>query len=312
MNLLKNLSIKTQMIIFFLLVAVLTLFLCAFLFISSDLKMLKESTIRNLTVLAETVGDNCVASLLFDDQESANKILSSLKREYQIQYSVLYNAEGDIFAIYKKNDNVEIQLPYLQGEGHLLDYAKEHKRNIEIVRNIIFENEIIGKVFLYVHMSELETQQKKYFLLVTLLLVLTLIVSIFLSLNLQKFITKPILALADKAKTISEQGKYDITVKYESKNELGVLYSSFNKMISRVKEREQELVDIQDNLEQLVKERTKELGEAKNAAETATQEKSTFLEHMSHELSNTPHAIIGLAHLPVRAHWKLKRAEYGS
>ncbi|MFQ5729867.1 MAG: CHASE sensor domain-containing protein, partial [Waddliaceae bacterium] len=45
----------------------------------------------NLTVLAGTVGDNCVASLLFKDQESAQKILSSLKQEsrYNMVYSTI-------------------------------------------------------------------------------------------------------------------------------------------------------------------------------------------------------------------------------
>ena len=77
----------------------------------------------------------------------------------------------------------------------------------------------------------------------------------------------------------------------------GIVWYGFVTDVSEHKALEDELLDYRNRLEELVKERTEQLEEARDAAQSANIAKSAFLANMSHEIRTPLNAISGMAYL---------------
>lgn len=125
-------------------------------------------------------------------------------------------------------------------------------------------------------------------------------------------VDRPLIRLLSTIRASSETGQLQ-AVDWDSRDEMGLVVQAYNTMVERERQRElalrnineelrrsqSDLSDLNRDLEDRVRERTRELEVAKKAAELANLAKTRFLRAMSHELRTPLNAIIGFSDIMV-------------
>ena len=118
--------------------------------------------------------------------------------------------------------------------------------------------------------------------------------------GLHVLVLRPVERFKREIDDVTKTKNLDRTIEIHSRDEIGDLTDSFNKMIRTLNQTQQNLMDAErelrahrDHLEDLVKVRTEQLVTATERAEESDRLKSAFLATMSHELRTPLNSIIG-------------------
>jgi signal transduction histidine kinase/CheY-like chemotaxis protein/HAMP domain-containing protein len=227
-----------------------------------------------LSVLADILGANTMASLAFNDHQSALDMLEGLRSEPHVVAACLYSKLGEVFAEYqRKNDG-----PECPKVGPRTENVRFEADSLTLYRKLYLGGEATGAITIISDLDGLRTKMTEYTGISSLVIVLSVLATFFASSWLVRLITQPILQLAEVAGKVSEQENYALRAILGSNDEVGKLVSSFNGMLERIQERDSELQGAKEQLEGRVRERTEELRD-----EIAVRKRAEHLQRMAYD-----------------------------
>ena len=232
----KDQSIKRKTMAVIMLTTVAVLLLTTAAFTVYDLVTYRQSLVHSLSATAAILADHSTAALVQRDERDARATLASLRADPRIVAAALYDGQGNLFARYPMLAPVSA-FPLVPGQG-----GYRHEGGRVILLEPVTEGGVrVGTLYLKSDLHPLYVRLRFYGGVALLVLFGSILVALVISNGLQRRITRPIRALAEVARAVTERGDYSIRARKLSRDETGLLTDAFNGMLARIQEQTEAL-----------------------------------------------------------------------
>ena len=236
--------------------------------------------------MARVLAYQTEAALDFENPENAREVLESLRFSREVSRACVYDRTGAVFAVYPFGTRAEEFPTTVSSDGVVVT----DDGHCEVFRRIARADETVGTVFIRSSLQPAYDKIRQSAIGAGLVLASALLVAVFVSDRLQRFLLRPVVDLASAMRSVVQDGNCSIRVPKTSSDEFGVLCDGFNAVLEQIERHQQ-------HLEALVEERTNKLETRTREALAASVAKSEFLANMSHEIRTPLTAILGFTDL---------------
>ncbi|RDH82353.1 MAG: hypothetical protein DIZ80_08645 [endosymbiont of Galathealinum brachiosum] len=245
MNALKNISIKSKILIVYMSITALVLAIAFTIVAQINSSSSELNIISGLNVVAEIVAESSAASLAFSDIESANSNLRSLKSHQSVVYACIRTIENQAFAEY----NLDAEDIFVCDDYNENAKLKLLSGYVDVFKPVMLEGQSIGSLQIKASLSELTERIVKSAKISVIIFIGLMLVTALVSRRIMKFITEPITRLKEVAQSVTRNKDYSLRMKKTSEDEVGVLIGSFNNMLDQIQNRDDALIEEKEKAE---------------------------------------------------------------
>lgn len=267
---------------------VLALILAFTGFVVYDAMIFRDQARRDLSVLADMIGHNCAAALLFEDRADITGVLAALKADDSIEGAWVFAATGRALAGYSRSGTGKLTPPPLPRS----DGCWFHEGGLFCFRPIFMEGASVGTVLVHSNLRSTRVVLNKHLGIIGAVLLISFVCVLLVSSRLQGLISGPLIRLADLARTVSRDKDYSVRGIKEGNDESGQLVEAFNDMLEQIAQQNKSLTIARQEAELSAQKATRSADEMKNInleleEEVRTRRKAQAeLKTYQHELEN--------------------------
>ena len=244
-----GISLKRKLTLIIVLTSMVALLVACGAFVAYEWVTFRRTMVDDHAMLARIVGGNCAAAVIFDDAKSAERTLASLQAEPHLMAACIFTPDYRVFASYVRSDLKGWSPPKPVPSGE--SFADDH---LALFRPIIHNGEQIGTVYLQEDLLEMHQRLTRYAGIGSVVLLVSLCAALLLSGRLQRLVSEPILRLAQTAKDVSADKKYEVRAhkSFGTSREVSTLIDAFNEMLTQIQTRDRALQDSEKHFRSLI------------------------------------------------------------
>ena len=242
-----------------------------------------NQTIEKGTTMARVVGSNLTAAIAFRDPATAADVLDAFASSKEVLWSQVFLDNSVQFVDYRAKSD---EYPQLQEQKSPQEAFANNPYVNRIQEPIMLGGKELGSIVIWIDTWPSYQDALTIFWLGLICWILGSLAAYFLAQRLNDRVVGPLRELSQLMLGVSSDEDYSRRFNYQDDSEVGTLGESFNKMLSRIEDREQRL-----------KEAISELEIARDHAEDAARSKTSFLANMSHEIRTPMNGVLGMTSL---------------